>query len=113
MNSPEIASSNLSSQSPPSTVEENIIFATEKECDEEYENPSSKCAQWNENELLVVNLPTSNSFYPLQEPPTKPLANGKQDLGQDKQKTANPQHPTTSASTASTNNNDNTRSNTA
>ena len=41
---------------------------------------------------------------PLQEPPTKPLANGKQDLGQDKLNTANPQHPTTSTSTASNNN---------
>ena len=105
LNSPEITSSNPSSQPPPNTVEENTISGTDEERDKEYENPSPKCDQWNENELLVVNLPTSNSFSPLQVPPTKPIANGKQALGQDTQNTA------TSASTTS--NNNNTRSNEA
>ena len=107
LNSPEITSSNPSSQPPPNTVEENTISGTDEERDKEYENPSPKCDQWNENELLVVNLPTSNPFSPLQEPPTKPIANGKQALGQDTQNTATP------ASTTSNNNNNNTRSNEA
>ena len=80
-------------------MEENTISATDEERDKEYENLSPECGQWNENELLVVNLPTSNSFS--QEPPTKPLTNGSQDLGQDKQNRA------TSTSTASNNNNNN------
>ena len=57
--------SNPSSLPPPNAVEENTTSATDEERDEEYENPSPKCGQWNENELLVVNLPTSNSFSPL------------------------------------------------
>ena len=46
-------------------MEENTISATDEERDKEYENLSPECGQWNENELLVVNLPTSNSFSPL------------------------------------------------
>ena len=106
LNSPEITSCNPSSLSLPNAVEENTTPATDEERDKDYENLSPECGHWNENELLVVNLPTSNSFSPLQEPPTKPLTNGNQDLGQDKQNTA------TSTSTAS-NNNNNTRSNKA
>ena len=90
-----------SSQTTPRVEDDSIICATNKE----YENPTSTpaCNQWKEDELLVVNLPTSNSFSPLQEPPTKHLENGKQD----KLKSANPQHPTTSSAS----NNNNTRSN--
>ena len=55
----------------------------------------------------IAGCESTNSFSPLQEPPTKPLTNGNQDLGQDKQNTA------TSTSTASNNNNNNTRSNEA
>ena len=56
-----------SSQPSPRVEDDSIICATNKE----YENPTSTpaCAQWKEDELLVVNLPTSNSFSPLQEPP--------------------------------------------
>ena len=59
-----------------------------------------------ERKLIAGCESTNISFSPLQEPPTKPLTNGNQDLGQDKQNTA------TSTSTASNNNNiNNTRSN--
>ena len=55
-------------QTSPRVEVDSIICATNKEC----ENPTSTpaCTQWKDDELLVVNLLTSNSFYPLQEPPT-------------------------------------------
>jgi len=96
----KVITTDTSSQTTPRVEDDSIICATNKE----NENPTSTpaCTQWKEDELLVVNLPTSNSFSPLQEPPTKPLENGKQD----KLKSANPQHPTTSSAS-----NNNTRSN--
>ena len=68
---PEIAST--ASQTTPH-VEEDIASCAPSE-------ESKKCtstlsnAHWNEEELLLVNIPTSNSFSPLQEPPEKPLEN--------------------------------------
>ena len=106
LNSPEITSSNPSSLPPPNAVEENTIPQRMKNVIKNMKISQPECGQWNDNKLLVVNLPTSNPFSPLQEPPTKPLTNGNQDLGQDKQNTAS------STSTAS-NNNNNTRSNEA
>ena len=55
------------SQTTPRVEDDSIICATNKE----YENPTSTpaCTQWKEDELLVVNLPTSNFSLPSKNPP--------------------------------------------
>ena len=84
---PETISNNMSRQTLPSVMEKSILPSTKKECDNQ--SPQSTSAQWNEDELLVVNLPTSNPFSPLQENPTKPPDNSKQDESKE-----NPPHHT-------------------
>ena len=72
---PEIASK--SSHTLPHVEENNTSYATSKE--HEKSAPTLSNTHWKEDELLLVNLPTSNSFSPLQEPPEKALENGKQE----------------------------------
>ena len=62
--------------------------------------PTSKYNQWSEDEILLVNLPTSNSFSPLQDPPE----NLPRKETQNKPEDTNSQHPPKSPATNNTNN---------
>ena len=84
---PETISNNMSRKTLPSETEERILLLTKKECYNQ--SPQSTSAQWNEDELLVMNLPTSNPFSPLQESPRKPPGNRKLDESKE-----NPPHHT-------------------
>ena len=68
---PEIVST--SSQTTPH-VEEDIASCAPSEEHKKCASTLSN-AHWKEEELLLVNIPTSNSFSPLQEPPEKPVEN--------------------------------------
>ena len=88
----------MSRKTLPSETEERILLLTRKECYNQ--SPRSTSAQWNEDELLVMNLPTSNPFSPLQESPRKPPGNSKLDESKE-----NPPHNTVTPT-----DNNNTRS---
>ena len=95
---PETISNNMSRKTLPSETEERILLLTRKECYNQ--SPRSTSAQWNEDELLVMNLPTSNPLSPLQESPRKPPGNSKLDESKE-----NPPHNTVTPT-----DNNNTRS---
>lgn len=62
--------------------------------------PTSNDNQWSEDEILLVNLPTSNSFSPLQDLPENPPRKEPQNKPVD----TNSQHPPKSPATNDTNN---------
>ena len=51
--------------------------------------PVSNCNQWSEDEILLVNLPRSNYFSPLQDSPEIPTRKETQNRPED----TNSQHP--------------------
>ena len=66
----------MSSQTSPH-VEDTPSCAPSEERGKCASTPSN--AHWKKEELLLVNIPTYNSFSPLQEPPEKPFENDKQE----------------------------------
>ena len=108
VSSPEIAdtkhdTTDTSSQTCQTSPDEVEDSATNKQCENLNSTPS--CSQWKDDELLVVNIPTSNAFSPLQDPPlTKPPENNKKESTPPK--TDNNQPPTTTPAS-----NNNTRPN--
>ena len=59
---------NTSSQTSHEEMEDKCTDSTENK-ETTTATPTSKCNQWSKNEIVLVNLPTSNSFSPLQDPP--------------------------------------------
>ena len=65
-----MSTANTSSQASHEEMEDKSTDSTENK-ETTTATPTSKCNQWSKNEIVLVNLPTSNSFAPLQDPPEK------------------------------------------
>lgn len=63
-----MSTANTSSQTSHEEMEDKSTDSTENK-ETTTATPTSKCNQWSKNEIVLVNLPTSNSFSPLQDPP--------------------------------------------
>ena len=63
-----MSTANKSSQTSHEEMEDKSTDSTENKITKTA-TPTSKCNQWSKNEVVLVTLPTSNSFSSLQDPP--------------------------------------------
>ena len=74
----DMSTANTSSQTPHEEMEEKSTDSIENK-ETTTGTSTSKCNQWSKNEIVLMNLPTSNSFSPLQDPREIPTRKETQD----------------------------------
>ena len=98
-----MSTANTSSQTSHEEMEDKSTDSTENK-ETTTATPTSKCDQWSKNEIVLVNLPTSNSFSPLQDPPEIPTRKETQDKQEGTNSQHSPDSNATNNSSWSTNN---------
>ena len=98
-----MSTANTSSQTSREEMEDKSTDSTENK-ETTTATPTSKCDQWSKNEIVLVNLPTSNSFSPLQDPPEIPTRKETQDKPEGTNSQHSPNSNATNNSSSSTNN---------
>ena len=98
-----MSTANTSSQTSHEEMEDKSTDSTENK-ETTTATPTSKCKQWSKNEIVLVNLLTSNSFSPLQDPPEIPTRKETQDKPEGTNSQHSPNSNSTNNSSSSTNN---------
>ena len=98
-----MSTANTSSQTSHEEMEDKSTDSTENK-ETTTATPTSKYNQWSKNEIVLVNLPTSNSFSPLQDPPEIPTRKETQDKPEGTNSQHSPNSNATNISSWSTSN---------